>query len=433
MVEKTILIFVSLAFCFRSYSQGSEVIRFERSLSWAQVKEKAKMDHKYIFLDCFTTWCGPCKKMEQEVYTSTAVARYVNENFLAVKIQLDTTDNDKEDVRQWYQDSHQLMHDNRIEVFPTYIFLNSEGKIVHRGQGYKRSQDFLILLQKALDPNEQYYTLLDEFRKGELAFSQMPTLAAGLERIGEGKSGLEVADSYIVDSLLPMNQDQLYTKSNIRFIREHIVEVKSPIFLWLYRNAGKMDSVMRDRGSRKLVEDIIVKDELLNPGLKSWEAKGERKVSEREWLALWRKVKLKYDAYYARRCLLDAQIYWYRKMKNWDKLVYYRVKEIDEYGLDTAGINVVYSNNIIYSTIFMHSNNRGVLRKAISWMKIICEAHPDIDDYWDTYANLLYKTGNIQNAIALEEKAYSIASEGREEIKATLTKMKNGKPTWDIN
>src|SRR5690606_14618888 len=36
-------------------------ICFEHNTTWAKVKEKAKAENKHIFVDAFTTWCGPCK------------------------------------------------------------------------------------------------------------------------------------------------------------------------------------------------------------------------------------------------------------------------------------------------------------------------------------------------------------------------------------
>jgi thiol:disulfide interchange protein len=45
----------------------SKGINFENNLSWEQVKEKAKAENKYIFVDCYATWCGPCKAMDKEV------------------------------------------------------------------------------------------------------------------------------------------------------------------------------------------------------------------------------------------------------------------------------------------------------------------------------------------------------------------------------
>ncbi len=55
----------------------------------------------------------------------------------------------------------------------------------------------------------------------------------------------------------------------------------------------------------------------------------------------------------------------------------------------------------------------------------------------DTYANLLYKVGRINEAIAAEEIAIKLAIEQgaldiKESNEITLSKMKDGKPTWII-
>ena len=69
-------------------------VNFEHKLSWEQILEKAKNENKYIFVDVYATWCAPCKKMEQLVYTSNEVAQYENKYFVSVKLQIDTTKND---------------------------------------------------------------------------------------------------------------------------------------------------------------------------------------------------------------------------------------------------------------------------------------------------------------------------------------------------
>ena len=38
-----------------------------------QASVKAKAEHKLIFLDCYTQWCGPCKKMAREVFPQPQV------------------------------------------------------------------------------------------------------------------------------------------------------------------------------------------------------------------------------------------------------------------------------------------------------------------------------------------------------------------------
>jgi thiol:disulfide interchange protein len=58
-----------------SYSTGTG-IEFVKNITWKQVQTRAKKEHKYIFIDCFTTWCGPCKLMEREVFLKKEVGDF---------------------------------------------------------------------------------------------------------------------------------------------------------------------------------------------------------------------------------------------------------------------------------------------------------------------------------------------------------------------
>ena len=57
------------------------VISFEER-TWAEIKAKAAKEKKAIFLDAYTSWCGPCKKIAKEVFTKNEVADYYNTNFV---------------------------------------------------------------------------------------------------------------------------------------------------------------------------------------------------------------------------------------------------------------------------------------------------------------------------------------------------------------
>ena len=55
-----------MLFSWNVFSQG---IQFETG-SWKEVLQKAKQENKLIFVDLYTTWCGPCKKMAAETFPS---------------------------------------------------------------------------------------------------------------------------------------------------------------------------------------------------------------------------------------------------------------------------------------------------------------------------------------------------------------------------
>ena len=54
--------------------------------SYREVLEKAKAENKKVFIDFYTTWCGPCKEMSSKVFTDADVAKYFNEKFISYQI-----------------------------------------------------------------------------------------------------------------------------------------------------------------------------------------------------------------------------------------------------------------------------------------------------------------------------------------------------------
>src|SRR5436190_21670739 len=97
-------------------------IQFDKNLSWQQLLLKAKQKHKYIFVDCYATWCAPCKKMELEVFPQKEVGEYMNSHFISVRVQMDTSKYDSEYTRNWYNDAHSLERQFKVSAFPTYLF-----------------------------------------------------------------------------------------------------------------------------------------------------------------------------------------------------------------------------------------------------------------------------------------------------------------------
>ena len=55
-----------------------------------QASVKAKAEKKLIFMDAYTTWCGPCKMMAREVFPQAKVGEAMNPKFISVKIDMES-------------------------------------------------------------------------------------------------------------------------------------------------------------------------------------------------------------------------------------------------------------------------------------------------------------------------------------------------------
>ena len=70
---------------FASYANDTDGIRFTEG-TWAQILSEAKNQQKLIFVDMYTTWCGPCKAMDKHVFTNAGVGDKFNAAFINYKI-----------------------------------------------------------------------------------------------------------------------------------------------------------------------------------------------------------------------------------------------------------------------------------------------------------------------------------------------------------
>lgn len=127
MTKKIILGLCFLMAIFAN-SQGKKVINFQK-ISLESAKQIAKKENKLIFIDIYTTWCGPCKLMQKNTFTNNKVGEFFNKNFVNLAI-----DAEKEGVA--------LAKEFKIVNFPSFLFLDATGKLVQYDFGYYNAEQF---------------------------------------------------------------------------------------------------------------------------------------------------------------------------------------------------------------------------------------------------------------------------------------------------
>jgi len=74
-ISKTLVGFILLLSSLIANAQQSEGISFVED-NWNDVLQKANKENKPIFIDCYTSWCVPCKKLALEVFPMKSMGEY---------------------------------------------------------------------------------------------------------------------------------------------------------------------------------------------------------------------------------------------------------------------------------------------------------------------------------------------------------------------
>ena len=406
---------------FLMFAQTVEPIgvKFEKRLSWEEIKDLARKEHKFIFLDCYTTWCGPCKAMDAKVYTDGLVANELNKNFVCAKVQMDVTAKDEESIKLWYDNARDLIARYHIEAYPSYLFFDSEGSPLHKGIGYLPKERFLELIHNAIDSDFQYYTLIDKYKNHRLPYGEFPHLIAFANSINETGQAAMMSNEYINDYLFGLGDTAIYQKPNLDFIIRSPISVHSLAFSFIQKNTAAIDSILKPNvAERKLISVISYSE--INPLI-------EHLKSEYEWELLQKKLMRKYGKF-GSLAVLQRRLGYFYDNKDWKNVS----KSFWLYYKDIGNLNIYNTNNFAWM-IFENCTEIKELAYAIKVMNLHKE---DDAESMDTYANLLYKSGKIDLAILYEGMAISMNEKRPENMKNNTNyfeikkKMMEGIPTW---
>jgi len=100
--------------------------------------KQATAKHKYVFVDAYASWCGPCKLLKATTFHNKKAADFYNANFVNISIDMEKGE------------GPQLAQEWGITAYPTLIVFTSNGRPLSGTMGYLDADDLIKFGKQAI-------------------------------------------------------------------------------------------------------------------------------------------------------------------------------------------------------------------------------------------------------------------------------------------
>lgn len=110
-----------------------------QELNLAKALEKANSERKMVLVDCYTSWCGPCKIMASSILPLKEVGDFLNERFVCVKYDMEKGE------------GPEIAKKYGVEAYPTFLLLKADGTLIQSLVGMTSTgEEFVYKVKLAL-------------------------------------------------------------------------------------------------------------------------------------------------------------------------------------------------------------------------------------------------------------------------------------------
>ena len=237
-MKRLITITLSLLTFMTTMAQG---IAFEPDgTTLEQASAKAKAENKMIFLDCYTTWCGPCRMMARTVFTQEKVGSAMNPKFISVKIDMES------------EYGAPLAKKLQVTAYPTFVIFNADLQEVGRFLGGSEADEFLKKVKEKGSDNSSV-ALKARWDSGDRDPQFLQTYLKTLTATYKTQDANDVAEA-----LLAGKEETFASDSTLR--RIFISNINNPFaksFVYTAKNPDALASHIGARGVEAKVNSVL--------------------------------------------------------------------------------------------------------------------------------------------------------------------------------
>lgn len=357
--------------------------------TWAEVKEEAKKQDKYIVVDAYASWCGPCKKMARTTFVDPTVGDFYNKNFISFKVDMEKGEGPS--LRNVY----------RVNSYPTIIYYNPAGEEVRRFKGYRPAAAFLAEGKKALFNQEKLKDYVERFEQGEKSDDFLR------EYISYSSLGGEISEKAAKAFIKGQKKNLLKKEENIALIYDGANDIKAPFFDLVGDNRALFDE--------KFGKDAVTL-RLRNAAGNAFLSAVEKKDVETVEKSIEAMKKVDFEQQALALLQMDLELF---KMK--EDYTGFAERAATFFEKDDSVRDFNFINSIAW-TVYENVDDKKYLEKAEQWARKSVQLNNQYHNN-DTLAALLLKQGKLEEGKIIALRAIDLAKRSRKDPSGTKKLM----------
>ena len=404
---KNIFLFSALFSAFLSCDKNNNTkdgIKFEKD-NWENTLAKAKVENKIVFVDAYTTWCGPCKKMDAKTFPDKKVGDFYNKNFINIKV--DAEKGDGLGIAEKY----------KVNSYPTLFFVNSDAELVHSSVGAKNPEELInlgeLVVTMVKDPKKSFLAMEKRYKDGERGSEFLMSYAYVL--LDREMNYNQVFNDYV------KTQSDLLTSDNIKFISNFTRDSSFPYYEFIIKHKVEFDKVVG-----KEVIDEIFTTILFGEAMFKIKTEADFDILEKDLLKVFNELEAKENLDY-----FKTHYYFnytqMAKIQKSDKYLMYKKKFflssvalIEEYEIQDSEELNQYAFLIAE---LASTDDKEILEKALVWVKKSMDQDVNFANA-DTRALICYKLSKNEESRKYAELAVNLGRNEGEDVSGTMDLLK---------
>ena len=145
--------FITIVLAVFAITAGAQT-NFNEGKTFQQILAQAKADGKPVFVDCYTSWCGPCKHMATVVFPQKEAGEYFNSKFVCWKVDMEKGE------------GPELAKKYDVAAYPTFLILNADGSLRASQVGSAPLDKFIKTIDGLLNEEKGLNWYQQQFKDG---------------------------------------------------------------------------------------------------------------------------------------------------------------------------------------------------------------------------------------------------------------------------